>query len=219
MMPPAIEMIDCRTCDLPVPTLQARYGKVRDPRSPSMARPADGDEHPFSIAIDEVKGRKTFLRNPGEVKQARVSRSSIALGYTIDASESGRLLLSAGMLGESRRRAVPMAGGRKLVSGIATVGAGWLQDNHWQISAAYQRHFDDSKWTSLQRAIELSSGGRPAGNMMITAIAYSPDFGQANAMRIGIEARRGRMRADDAQAMATTRRDRSTIALTLATGF
>ncbi|RVT91167.1 hypothetical protein [Sphingomonas crocodyli] len=215
MMPPAI-LIDCATCALPVATLQATYGAT--PEEP-LALPIAEGERPFTIAIDKVKGRKLGGRQAGEKKQANLSRSSVMIGYGVDASESGRLWLSAGMIGESRRRAVPMAGGRKLVSGTASIGAGWVQDDRWQLSAHYQLNFDDSKWAGMQRGIELASGGRPSGRNMIAAIAYSPDFGQAHAMRIGIEARHGRMTADDAQAMAATRRDRQTIALTLATGF
>ncbi|TZG24183.1 hypothetical protein [Sphingomonas montanisoli] len=217
MMPPAI-MIDCPTCDLPVPILRARYGATpRQPLAPATLD--DGSDPALSIAIDKVKGRKLGGRQAGEQKQANLSRSSVVIGYGFDASESGRLWLSARMIGESRRRAVPMAGGRKLVSGTASVGAGWVHDDHWQLSAHYQLAIDDSKWSGAQRGIELASGGRPTGSAMIAAIAYSPDFGQAQSMRIGIEARHGRITADDAQAMASTRRDRQTIALTLATGF
>ena len=171
----------------------------------------------FTIERKSNFGRKALDRLG--VRRDKESRSSVAVTYATPFDDTGRLWVSAGLNAQRKRLMTGIGDGRMMTSGEASVAAGWVEDNHWQISARYLVDQASSRRAAWRRSIDLASGARASGSSMVAGISYRPDFQSLGAPRIGIAARRDRLTSGDAQALAMNGRERSSLALSFSTGF
>ncbi|RVT89374.1 hypothetical protein [Sphingomonas crocodyli] len=171
----------------------------------------------FTIERQANLGRRTKDRLGA--RRERESHSSMLITYATPFEDAGRLWVSAGLSAQRKRLMTAIVGGHVMKTAEASVSAGWVQDDHWQLSARYLIDQLSSRHANWRRAIELSAGARASGSSMIAGISYSPDFQNALSPRVGIAARRDRIASADAQAMTMDGRDRSSIALSFSTGF
>ncbi|TZG29554.1 hypothetical protein [Sphingomonas montanisoli] len=170
----------------------------------------------FTIERQANLGRKADRLG---ARRERESHSSMLVTYATPFEDAGRLWVSAGLSAQRKRLMTAIVGGHVMKTGEASISAGWVQDDHWQLSARYLIDQLSSRHANWRRAIELSAGARASGSSMVAGISYSPDFQNAVAPRVGIAARRDRIASGDAQVMTMSGRDRSSIALSFSTGF